>query len=274
MLGSKSKSLMRKKHACLAICYDWKKQHSVVCTERLFTHGLTRCGWFFMNTKTFLKMFLKPMTLRKLWLLPSKVLSFLPETEKYRKVFGLSWCRKRFPREASQTMRLKQPHWQGTDSCRWAESWAAPRSLAHLVNSKPTDSACDLGFLTSWPSRVQAAYDSHLQKFPQRERQTMMHLLTTNLLLVTTWLHTVDHDYWLTTWELKRWLLWATGPGSWTWLYKQEKGRTTIVPWGMEHVFHQDKWHVHFPGFGHTTHQPDTPSFILPGRLPGLVHLI
>lgn len=43
-----------------------------------------------MNTKTFLKMFLKPMTLRKLWLLPSKVLSFLPETEKYRKVFGLS----------------------------------------------------------------------------------------------------------------------------------------------------------------------------------------
>ena len=145
MLGSKSKSLMRKKHACLAICYDWKKQHSVVCTERLFTHGLTRCGWFFMKTKTFLKMFLKPMTLRKLWLLPLKVLpslgplnkvSFLPETEKYRKVFGLSWCRKRFPREASQTMRLKQPHWQGTDSCRWAESWAAPRSLAYLVNSK------------------------------------------------------------------------------------------------------------------------------------------
>ena len=52
-----------------------------------------------MNTKTFLKMFLKPMTLRKLWLLPLKVLpslgplnkvSFLPETEKYRKVFGLS----------------------------------------------------------------------------------------------------------------------------------------------------------------------------------------
>lgn len=48
---------MRKKHACLAICYDWKKQHSVMCTERLFTHGLTRCGWFFMNTKTFLKCF-------------------------------------------------------------------------------------------------------------------------------------------------------------------------------------------------------------------------
>lgn len=42
----------------------------------------------------------------------------------------------------------------------------------------------------------------------------------------------------------------------------------------MEPIFHQEKRHVHFPGFGHTTHQPDTPGFTLPGGLPGLVHLI